>query len=73
MTDRNAKCFASAPGSPARPASVESPDLPHEDAWLAEVERRWHAIESGLEATVDHEEALAFIFAAPLTRPSPAR
>ncbi|WAS91975.1 hypothetical protein [Nannocystis punicea] len=72
MTDRNAERLAS---SPARPACDESPALAHEDAWLAEVERRWQAIQSGLEATVDHEEALAFIFSPPLApaRPSPAR
>ncbi|MCY1013323.1 hypothetical protein OV079_48905 [Nannocystis pusilla] len=75
MTYRNAKRLASPPSSPARPACDESLAIRHEVAWLAEVERRWHAVESGLEATVDHEEALAFIFSPSLAlaRPSQAR
>lgn len=75
MTDLNNKLLASAPCSPDGPAYVESSALAHEDAWLAEVERRRHAVESGLEATVDHEEALAFIFSPRpvLARPAPAR
>ncbi|MDC0716874.1 addiction module protein [Nannocystis bainbridge] len=55
------------------PAPSAPPAIAHEDAWLAEIERRRRAVESGLEATVDHEEALAFIFASPRARPSPSR
>lgn len=59
-------------GSSLPPSAV----ITREDAWLAEVERRWHAIESSAEPTIDHEEALAFVFAAPLPasdRPLPVR
>ncbi|WP_434424033.1 hypothetical protein [Nannocystis pusilla] len=68
MTDEHAK-------SAAPDDARSSRERDHEDAWLAEVERRWHAVESGLEATVDHEEALAVIFSPRLvlTRPAPAR
>lgn len=45
-------------------ASLEgSSELTHEDRWFVEVERRWHAIETGAEDTVAHEEALDFVFA----------
>ena len=66
MTDEHAKNAAPSDAAPSRE---------REDAWLAEVERRWHAVESGRETTVDHEEALAFIFSPRpvLTRPAPAR
>lgn len=44
--------------------SVEEPSDPeHEAKWLAEIERRWEAIESGTEPTYSHEEAMDFIFA----------
>lgn len=47
-------------------ASFETPLEPtREDRWLAEVERRWHAVETGAEETVDHDEALEFIFESP--------
>lgn len=45
-------------------ASLEgSSELTYEDKAFIEVERRWHAIETGAEETVSHEEALDFVFA----------
>lgn len=50
-------------------AAFEAPLEPtREDKWLAEVERRWHAVETGAEETVEHDEALAFVFGAPHKR-----
>lgn len=44
--------------------SVEEPvDPDHEAKWLAELDRRSEAIESGADPTFSHEEAMDFIFA----------
>lgn len=42
-----------------------------EDKWFAEARRRCHVIDSGAENTVDHEQALAFVFAPPQSRDIP--
>lgn len=47
-------------------AAFEAPLEPaHEDKWLAEVERRRHLVETGAEETVEHDDALDFVFGQP--------